>query len=69
MNRLVFSLLTALVAACYGSPAQAADPEIGLDVARRWCASCHVVEESQPRASADASAHSVGTSASGRLKR
>ena len=56
MNRLVFSLLTALVAACYGSPAQAADPEIGLDVARRWCASCHVVEESQPRASADASA-------------
>lgn len=31
----------------------AADPEHGLALAKRWCASCHVVSPEQQRASAD----------------
>jgi mono/diheme cytochrome c family protein len=30
-----------------------ADPEHGLALAQRWCASCHVVSPEQQRASAD----------------
>ena len=30
-----------------------ADPEHGLVLAKRWCASCHVVSPEQQRASAD----------------
>ena len=30
-----------------------ADPEHGLALAKRWCASCHVVSPEQQRASAD----------------
>ena len=36
-------------AACY-----AADAEHGRDLAKRWCASCHVVSSDQARANADA---------------
>lgn len=34
--------------------AYAANPQHGLDLAKRWCASCHVVSADQRRASADA---------------
>jgi mono/diheme cytochrome c family protein len=36
-----------------GSLAQAADAEHGADLAKRWCASCHVVDGAQKQASAD----------------
>jgi len=45
------SLAAALVLAtpaCY-----AADAEHGRDLAKRWCASCHLVSADQARASAD----------------
>jgi mono/diheme cytochrome c family protein len=35
------------------SPALAADPGHGADLAKRWCASCHVVANGQVQASAD----------------
>ena len=35
------------------SPALAADANHGADLARRWCASCHLVTSSQAQASAD----------------
>lgn len=48
----VFSLATTAVflgtVACC-----AADAEHGRDLAKRWCASCHVVSPDQARASAD----------------
>jgi mono/diheme cytochrome c family protein len=34
-------------------PGYKADPAHGLDLAKRWCASCHVVSEDQQRAVAD----------------
>jgi mono/diheme cytochrome c family protein len=34
-------------------PSYAANPQHGLDLAKRWCASCHVVSPDQRRASAD----------------
>jgi mono/diheme cytochrome c family protein len=34
-------------------PGYCADPEHGLALAKRWCASCHVVSPEQQRASAD----------------
>jgi len=33
--------------------AWAADPNHGADLARRWCASCHLIEGTQKQASAD----------------
>jgi mono/diheme cytochrome c family protein len=35
------------------SPALAADADHGADLARRWCAGCHLVSSSQTQASAD----------------
>jgi mono/diheme cytochrome c family protein len=34
-------------------PGYCADPEHGFVLAKRWCASCHVVSPEQQRASAD----------------
>ena len=34
-------------------PSYAADPQHGLALAKRWCASCHLVASDQKRASAD----------------
>jgi mono/diheme cytochrome c family protein len=34
-------------------PGTCADPEHGLALAKRWCASCHVVSAEQQRASVD----------------
>ncbi len=45
MNRL-FGLTVALLASAIG-PALAADPANGERLARRWCASCHVVSKKQ----------------------
>ena len=36
------------------SPAEAADANHGAELAKRWCASCHVVDGGQKQASADA---------------
>lgn len=47
------TVLLACVAALSGSPALAADPDHGADLAKRWCASCHLVSADQPQASAD----------------
>jgi len=35
------------------SPAEAADANHGAELAKRWCASCHVVDGGQKQASAD----------------
>jgi mono/diheme cytochrome c family protein len=40
-------------AASTSSPTWAADADHGADLARRWCASCHLVEGTQKQASAD----------------
>jgi mono/diheme cytochrome c family protein len=36
-----------------GSPAMAADADHGSDLAKRWCATCHVVANGQTQASPD----------------
>ncbi|MGW1421081.1 c-type cytochrome [Bradyrhizobium manausense] len=46
-------LLLATVSGLGALPALAADADHGADLARRWCASCHVVTSSQTQASAD----------------
>jgi mono/diheme cytochrome c family protein len=47
-------LVTVALAATLGGPtAVAADPDHGADLARRWCATCHVVDNDQKQASAD----------------
>ncbi|MBC9876395.1 cytochrome c [Bradyrhizobium sp. INPA01-394B] len=46
-------LLLATVSGLTASPVFAADPDHGADLARRWCASCHVVTSGQTQASAD----------------
>jgi mono/diheme cytochrome c family protein len=56
--RAVFRLIQVFVIAAYGlsaSPAPAADANHGGDLAKRWCASCHVVSPDQKQADADAS--------------
>jgi mono/diheme cytochrome c family protein len=52
MRSFAFLLLIAMF---LGStiPSYAADPQHGLDLAKRWCASCHLVSPDQRRASAD----------------
>jgi mono/diheme cytochrome c family protein len=49
-------LLTCAVAALFVIPTTGAvaDPDDGEKLARRWCASCHVVAADQQRASTDA---------------
>ena len=42
-----------LMLACTGEAAFAANPDNGLTLAQRWCATCHVVDGDQKRASAD----------------
>ncbi|MDH2341713.1 c-type cytochrome [Bradyrhizobium sp. SSUT77] len=46
-------LLLALASGFGTSSALAADADHGADLARRWCASCHVVANGQIQASAD----------------
>ena len=54
--RAVFKRIQVLVvvtAALSGSQAAAADPDQGATLAKRWCATCHVVASDQKQASAD----------------
>lgn len=46
-------LLLASISSFGASSALAADPSHGSDLAKRWCASCHVVANGQAEASAD----------------
>jgi mono/diheme cytochrome c family protein len=41
------------IAVGLAGPAVAADPSHGADLAKRWCAACHVVSEDQKQANAD----------------
>ena len=55
--RAVFRHVQVLVVATAGlsgSWAMAADADHGADLAKRWCATCHVVDADQKRADADA---------------
>jgi mono/diheme cytochrome c family protein len=54
--RLSLSFTRLLVVATIGlsgSAAMAADANHGAELAKRWCATCHLVESSQSQASAD----------------
>ena len=44
----------ALLAAALAQPAHAADPFTGERLSERWCAACHVVQNAQRQANADA---------------
>jgi mono/diheme cytochrome c family protein len=55
--RAVLRIVQVLIVAAMGvagSRAQAADADHGADLAKRWCAACHVVDSVQTRANADA---------------
>jgi mono/diheme cytochrome c family protein len=45
--------LSIITAAGLSAPALAADASHGADLAKRWCAACHLVEAGQKQASAD----------------
>jgi mono/diheme cytochrome c family protein len=48
------AMVTAALGGALGvSRAAAADPDHGAVLAKRWCATCHVVESGQKQASAD----------------
>lgn len=48
-----YLLVVACMVGLILSPAMAADADHGAELAKRWCASCHVVESAQKQASAD----------------
>lgn len=48
-SMVVFAVIIGLIA----SPAMGADANRGAELAKRWCASCHVVDGGQKQASAD----------------
>ena len=50
---LVLLMAAALAATVGSSASYAADADHGADLARRWCATCHVVGGDQKQASAD----------------
>ncbi len=53
VSRQIWVLVVA-AAGLGGSPAEATDADHGSDLAKRWCAACHVVDADQKRASTDA---------------
>jgi len=55
MNAALRRVLALVVSAVLplASPAIAADADHGADLARRWCAACHLVEGQQKQADAD----------------
>ncbi len=53
------SILVVATAGIVGSQAMAADANHGGDLAKRWCATCHVVDSAQTQASADVPPFSV----------
>ena len=55
--RAVFGRIQVLVIVAFGlngPPVLAADAGHGLDLAKRWCAACHLVAADQKQANADA---------------
>lgn len=46
-------LMIAVIIGLIVSPAMGADANHGAELAKRWCASCHVVSSDQKQASAD----------------
>ncbi len=52
-NMRVSVWLAAAAACLYTSATMAADASHGADLAKRWCASCHLVTSEQKQASAD----------------
>jgi mono/diheme cytochrome c family protein len=46
-------ILAVAITGLGGSVALAADAEHGAELAKRWCATCHLVESGQKQASAD----------------
>ncbi len=54
MKSILTLLILAVAAAIESAPALAADPYHGEELARRWCASCHLVASSQTQASTEA---------------
>jgi mono/diheme cytochrome c family protein len=55
--RTIYGRVQVLLVAGFGlsgSPALAADANHGGDLAKRWCAGCHVVAADQKQANADA---------------
>ena len=57
--RAVLRIVQVLIVAATGfagSYAEAADANHGADIAKRWCAACHVVDSGQTQASTDAPA-------------
>jgi len=53
MRALVIRVLAVAAATAASTSAWAADADHGADLARRWCASCHLIEGTQKQASAD----------------
>jgi mono/diheme cytochrome c family protein len=51
---LMLPIWSIIIAAAASSPGLAADPNHGEQLARRWCASCHVVAKDQTQASSEA---------------
>jgi mono/diheme cytochrome c family protein len=47
-------VVAAAAAGLSGSQAMAADASHGSDLAKRWCAACHVISADQKQANADA---------------
>jgi mono/diheme cytochrome c family protein len=58
-STMCMSARAAVVCACMTAATLAADTTNGERLARRWCASCHVVAADQKGASADAPAFST----------
>jgi mono/diheme cytochrome c family protein len=52
MSKLAYCVTLALLV-CTSGAAFAANPDKGLNLAQRWCATCHVVDSDQKQASAD----------------
>jgi mono/diheme cytochrome c family protein len=51
--RLSACRIALVMLACTSRAALAANPDNGLTLSQRWCATCHVVDSDQKRASAD----------------
>jgi len=54
MHRITFGLLSLLLAVALAGEASAADAHKGETLAKRWCATCHIVAIDQQRGTAQA---------------
>jgi mono/diheme cytochrome c family protein len=52
-KRLGHIVIVVVAVGLTGSAAKAADADHGAELAKRWCATCHLVDSDQKRASAD----------------